>query len=83
MKKYLDHDNLPLNIVKKKLMKKYINQDDLPLNIVKRNLIRKQIVVESNKRNLKEKNRNFYIMNGVIFDFNTLSKQESVKFEKI
>ena len=49
-------------------MKKYhgIDQDNLPLNIVKRNLIRKQIVIESNKKHIKEKNRNVYIMNGIL-----------------
>lgn len=65
-------------------MKKYhgIDQDNLPLNIVRRNLIRKQILIESNKKHLKEKNRNFYIMNGVIFDSNTLQSLVSVKFDE-
>lgn len=47
-------------------MKKYVDEDNLPLYIVRRNLIRKQNVIESNKKHLKEKNRNMYVMNGII-----------------
>ena len=43
-----------------------VDKDSIPLYIVKRNLIRKQIVIESNKKHTKEKNRNMYVLNGII-----------------
>ena len=53
-------------------MKKY-NEDSIPLYIIKRNLIRKQIVIESNKKHTKEKNRNMYVINGIIHSHNFVS----------
>jgi len=58
----MNQDNLPLYAVKKK----QVDEDNLPLNVVRRNLIRKQMVIESNKKHIKEKNRNMYVMNGII-----------------
>ena len=53
-------------------MRKY-EEDSIPLYIVKRNLIRKQIVIESNKRHIKEKNRNTYVINGIIHSHTFIS----------
>lgn len=54
-------------------MKKYVDEDNMSLYIVRRNLIRKQIVVESNKKHLKEKNRNMYVIDGIIKSNNFIS----------
>jgi hypothetical protein len=62
MKKYIDEDNIPLIVIKNQ----QIYEDNIPLYIIRRNLIRKQMVIESNKKHLKEKNRNMYVMNGII-----------------
>jgi len=54
-------------------MKKYVDEDNISLYIVRRNLIRKQIVVESNKKHVKEKNRNMYVIDGIIKSNNFIS----------
>lgn len=59
----MNQDDLPLYVVRKNLKK---DEDNIPLYIVRRNLIRKQMVIESNKKHIKEKNRNMYVLNGII-----------------
>lgn len=61
----MNQDDIPLYVVRKNL-KKRVDEDNIPLNVVRRNLIRKQMVIESNKKHIKEKNRNMYVLNGII-----------------
>lgn len=68
----MNQDDLPLYVVRKNL-KKRVDEDNIPLNVVRRNLIRKQMIIESNKKHIKEKNRNVFVMNGIIKSNNFIS----------